>query len=241
MSVLHGDVLSPWPVQLSLFMDHRPVSEGTSEALWQEVAVSPLLAGSVMIFLLGAQLLSPMLLLGRRWQRLGVVLLLAYHGVLGVLYGGWGVEAVLLLIGAWWLGPVAPIALPADAWRGVRWLVVIAATVALLVPFSTGQRGGEARDVVSHTSHHAMDAFGPMRLGDTLADGCDLVSLEVDLAVAHELRKAHEGEKYRGMMQRKMKKKKETRRERVMAAWAGELPRLLAFLADDARRHALLL
>merc|ERR1740130_1029460 len=47
--------------------------------------------------------------------------------------------------------------------------------------------------------------------------------MEVDLAVAHQLGKAHDGEKFRKRMQRKMKAKKETRRERVMAAWAGEL------------------
>lgn len=50
-----------------------------------------------------------------------------------------------------------------------------------------------------------------------------LAKMEVDLAVSHQLRNAHDGEAFRRQIQRKMKKKKETRRERLMAAWAGEL------------------
>jgi len=47
--------------------------------------------------------------------------------------------------------------------------------------------------------------------------------MEVDLAVAHALGKAKEGSKIRKRAQREMKGKKETRRQKVMAAWAGEL------------------
>mmetsp|Transcript_111374 Transcript_111374/g.175521 ORF Transcript_111374/g.175521 Transcript_111374/m.175521 type:complete len:499 (-) Transcript_111374:27-1523(-) len=58
--------------------------------------------------------------------------------------------------------------------------------------------------------------------------------MEVDLAVAHQLRQAHDGEAYRKQMQRKMKKKKETRRERLMAAWAGELTSFNEAIDDKA-------
>lgn len=47
--------------------------------------------------------------------------------------------------------------------------------------------------------------------------------MEVDLAVEHELRKMRSEENFRNSMQRQRKKKKETRRQQVMKAWAGEL------------------
>lgn len=64
--------------------------------------------------------------------------------------------------------------------------------------------------------------------------------LEVDLAVSHELSKAHDGEKFRKKMQRKMKAKKESRRERVMAAWAGELGAFNEALDQKASTHHML-
>lgn len=47
--------------------------------------------------------------------------------------------------------------------------------------------------------------------------------MELELAIDHERRQAHLEEHHRNKMQRQRKGKKETRRQRVMAAWAGEL------------------
>eukprot|EP00930_Biecheleria_cincta_P069542 TRINITY_DN57272_c0_g1_i1.p1 TRINITY_DN57272_c0_g1~~TRINITY_DN57272_c0_g1_i1.p1 ORF type:complete len:1057 (-),score=311.24 TRINITY_DN57272_c0_g1_i1:88-3213(-) len=47
--------------------------------------------------------------------------------------------------------------------------------------------------------------------------------MEVDLAVSHELRLAELNDKNRTVVQRRAKRKKETRRQQVMKAWAGEL------------------
>eukprot|EP00928_Gymnodinium_smaydae_P070315 TRINITY_DN54177_c0_g1_i1.p1 TRINITY_DN54177_c0_g1~~TRINITY_DN54177_c0_g1_i1.p1 ORF type:complete len:998 (-),score=295.89 TRINITY_DN54177_c0_g1_i1:174-3167(-) len=47
--------------------------------------------------------------------------------------------------------------------------------------------------------------------------------MEVDLAVNHELQRARDADMFRNSLQRKQKKKKESRRQRVMAAWSGEL------------------
>lgn len=50
-----------------------------------------------------------------------------------------------------------------------------------------------------------------------------LARMEVDVAVDHQLRMMRLEDKNRSVVQRMQKKKKETRRQRVMAAWAGEL------------------
>merc|ERR1712039_492907 len=64
--------------------------------------------------------------------------------------------------------------------------------------------------------------------------------MEVDLAVAHELDKIRKEDKYRSQLQRKQKKKKETRRERVHAAWAGEMGGFNeAIEKQAAEQHAL--
>merc|ERR1712232_1242895 len=64
--------------------------------------------------------------------------------------------------------------------------------------------------------------------------------MEVDLAVAHELGKIREADKFRSQLQRKAKKKKETRRERVHAAWAGEMGAFNeAIERQAAEQHAL--
>jgi len=55
-------------------------------------------------------------------------------------------------------------------------------------------------------------------------DGLDrLARMEVDIAVRHELGKLRLEDTQSNKMQRQRKKKKETRRERLMAAWSGEL------------------
>lgn len=55
-------------------------------------------------------------------------------------------------------------------------------------------------------------------------EGLDrLARMEVDIAVDMQLRKMRMEDKHRATVQRANKKKKETRRQRVMAAWAGEL------------------
>mmetsp|Transcript_31474 Transcript_31474/g.90958 ORF Transcript_31474/g.90958 Transcript_31474/m.90958 type:complete len:1000 (+) Transcript_31474:98-3097(+) len=75
----------------------------------------------------------------------------------------------------------------------------------------------------------AMDSPGESSSGeeepeDSSDDELDrYAKLEVDLAVDHQLRKMRNEDKYRTMQQRIRKKKKETRRQRVMQAWAGEL------------------
>ncbi|CAK0859611.1 unnamed protein product [Prorocentrum cordatum] len=81
-----------------------------------------------------------------------------------------------------------------------------------------GGRGGGARGEDS-------DADGDAQESSSDSDeGLDrLARLEVDLAVDHQLRRARLEDKCRTKMQRVQRKKKETRRERVMAAWAGEM------------------
>lgn len=64
--------------------------------------------------------------------------------------------------------------------------------------------------------------------------------LEVDLAVDHEMRKLRSEDKFRTSMQRQKKKKKETRREKVQAAWAGEMGAFNeAIDRQAAEQHAL--
>jgi len=63
--------------------------------------------------------------------------------------------------------------------------------------------------------------------------------MEVDLAIGHALKGANDAEKFRSQVQRKMKKKKETRRERVMAAWSGELMAFNNALDDQAYKQHL--
>jgi AdoMet-dependent rRNA methyltransferase SPB1 len=50
-----------------------------------------------------------------------------------------------------------------------------------------------------------------------------IAQMEVDLAVGHELRKMRGEQKFREQEQKKRKAKKETRRQKVLAAWSGEL------------------
>jgi len=66
-------------------------------------------------------------------------------------------------------------------------------------------------------------------------EGLDrLAKLEVDIAVGQQLRKMQHDDKHRTKMQRVQKKKKETRRQRVMAAWAGEMNEFSAAIQDKA-------
>jgi len=64
--------------------------------------------------------------------------------------------------------------------------------------------------------------------------------MEIDLAVAHQLRKRDFEEKNRKSVQRQHKKKKESRRQRVMAAWAGEMSEFNKSLDDQAYQQHLL-
>jgi len=58
--------------------------------------------------------------------------------------------------------------------------------------------------------------------------------MEVDIAVDMHLRKIRNEDKYRTQMQRVRKIKKESRRQRVMAAWAGELNEFNAAIQNTA-------
>ncbi|CAE7948542.1 SPB1, partial [Symbiodinium sp. KB8] len=66
-----------------------------------------------------------------------------------------------------------------------------------------------------------------------------LARMEVDLALDHELRKAELTHKHRNSTQRAARKKKETRRQRVMQAWAGELTAFNEALQGEAKAQAL--
>ncbi|CAE7219039.1 Ftsj3 [Symbiodinium sp. CCMP2592] len=66
-----------------------------------------------------------------------------------------------------------------------------------------------------------------------------LARMEVDLALDHELRKAELLHKHRNSTQRAARKKKETRRQRVMQAWAGELTAFNDALQGEAKAQAL--
>mmetsp|Transcript_27241 Transcript_27241/g.63488 ORF Transcript_27241/g.63488 Transcript_27241/m.63488 type:complete len:1043 (+) Transcript_27241:76-3204(+) len=69
-------------------------------------------------------------------------------------------------------------------------------------------------------------------------DGLDrLARMEVDLAVDHELRKMRFEEKYRAKAQHQKRGKKETRRQRVQAMWAGELTEFGNELEQKAREE----
>mmetsp|Transcript_60321 Transcript_60321/g.155411 ORF Transcript_60321/g.155411 Transcript_60321/m.155411 type:complete len:1020 (-) Transcript_60321:45-3104(-) len=64
--------------------------------------------------------------------------------------------------------------------------------------------------------------------------------MEVDLAVDHQLRQMRAEDKYRTQQQRVRKIKKETRRQRVTAAWAGEMKEFHQSLENQvAEQHAL--
>mmetsp|Transcript_57733 Transcript_57733/g.102449 ORF Transcript_57733/g.102449 Transcript_57733/m.102449 type:complete len:700 (-) Transcript_57733:34-2133(-) len=68
-----------------------------------------------------------------------------------------------------------------------------------------------------------------------------IARMEVDIAVSEELRKAHLEDKQRNVSQRLLKKKKETRRQQVMQAWAGELGSFSQSLQDQAATDKALL
>jgi len=70
---------------------------------------------------------------------------------------------------------------------------------------------------------------------DSDSDELDKIArMEVDIAVGEELRKAQLEDKQRNVAQRLKKKKKETRRQQVMQAWAGEFGQFNQGLQDQA-------
>lgn len=78
--------------------------------------------------------------------------------------------------------------------------------------------------------------------GDSDSDeGLDrLARMEVDLAVDHQLRRLRLEDKCRSVVQRMEKRKKETRRQRVVAAWAGEFSAFSDSIdRQAAEQHAL--
>lgn len=85
------------------------------------------------------------------------------------------------------------------------------------------------------------DSSDDSNSGSDSDEGLDRAArLEVDLAVDHELRKLRSEENHRTAMQRVRKKKKETRRQQVMKAWAGEFADFAGALEDrNNASHAL--
>eukprot|EP00933_Yihiella_yeosuensis_P029347 TRINITY_DN229_c2_g1_i1.p1 TRINITY_DN229_c2_g1~~TRINITY_DN229_c2_g1_i1.p1 ORF type:complete len:1075 (-),score=353.04 TRINITY_DN229_c2_g1_i1:211-3435(-) len=76
---------------------------------------------------------------------------------------------------------------------------------------------------------------GPAEESDSDDEELDRISrMELDLAVQHEIAKAKLEDKCRNASQRMAKRKKETRRQRVMAAWAGELGAFNEAIQDQA-------
>jgi len=67
-----------------------------------------------------------------------------------------------------------------------------------------------------------------------------LAKMEVDVAVDQQLRRMRAEDKFRTAEQRKRRQKKETRRQRVVAAWAGEMNAFSAAIDQKAAdEHAL--
>jgi len=64
-----------------------------------------------------------------------------------------------------------------------------------------------------------------------------LARMEIDLAIMHEIGKGELADKCRNASQRMDKRKKETRRQRVHAAWAGEMGAFTDSIQDKASAH----
>jgi len=91
--------------------------------------------------------------------------------------------------------------------------------------FDSDHESSEDDDQEPEDSDDELDAFAKM---------------EVDMAVFHQLQQEGMEDKFRTKMQRKRKKAKETRRQRVMQAWSGEFAGFAESLEDqNANRMSL--
>mmetsp|Transcript_21317 Transcript_21317/g.47093 ORF Transcript_21317/g.47093 Transcript_21317/m.47093 type:complete len:1018 (-) Transcript_21317:92-3145(-) len=92
-------------------------------------------------------------------------------------------------------------------------------------------------DKDSDEGEQLMQDFG----SDSDSEMDRFAKLEVDLAVGYELKKMHSEANFRTSMQRKRKRAKETRRQKTLAAWSGELAAFNEALDEKvAAEHALL-
>ena len=164
-----------WLIRLSLVMDHPVDALGGQEAFWQVVLGSEWLSSAIGVGLFAVELGAPLMLLGGGWARMWAILLLAYNALMGVLFGMYFWESMVLLafVAIW--PPisalvVSPITLPRG--RGVMVLLSFLGLLVLTLPLTRSAdeapTGGDAMGVVSTTPGVEVARFGPIRVGDEL-------------------------------------------------------------------------
>ena len=196
---LGSDAIAPWTIQLSLIMDHQAGTTSWTDPLWQPVLASSALASVVALFFIIAELGAPLMVLGPRPRRIWGSVLVAYHGVMSVLFGMVFLEALVLLVV--FMAPRHALAPALAAMQGSadgsadgapslepwqRWApaaLALALAVVLVIPSApVVEQAAPAMPVVvgpPPDSAVIAEALGPVSRGDSLADDWTVVRIEV--------------------------------------------------------------